>query len=395
MFKHPASVIAAATPTCSRAPAELPTVHYAAIRLRWSLQVLLAFMHRWGVYIVVGGMILSGSASGASAALKGLAAGSVLLVFRSVEQPVWLALLICWAHSLAGTACVVALRPILWNRRWVEIERALPIPPTALHSADALMVILALVPILGVYGTGGWSWLSERPAWLVGQQGCGLGYLAFSIAASVLQGTAVLALWRRSSLRLSGEQRAVHQPGAPARVSWPRRNGHFEPLSALLAVTGLVMFRAPHQRIGWWWVGGTVAGTACVAGMLAWPIGLSWWLGALSAVGFLSTTRLYSLAESDLRPMHERCAPLPIEGSTLLRTRRLLALTPVLVALVFMLGASGCLPARPAVLALYGVTDLVGNVLQVVREVEDPVTRISRWLLTLVILFAIGSEVPS
>ena len=384
---------------------------YERVRLGWCLALLRAFMRRWGVYIAVVLLVLSGSSDSAVAAMKALAAWTVRPLLHAAAHPLWLAALGTAAHAMAGALVVWGLRPLLWPRGWAEVERALPIPPAQQRRSDALVVGLALVPLFGVYLAGAAVWVIESRGRLPPHGGAAALWLVVSMALSVAAGVAILQRMRHApagppqgripecaARRYSSDPRSVH-----ARVAKVTLRSRGRPLPAWRALVLLPLWRGPAQRSGRLLAACGVLLLAFSPVLARWPQFAAWWLGAFASLGLLATSRLAGLVALELTPLHDECGVLPIAPARLRQWRRIAAMLPLSVALpalltVAVLRIDGL---RPIVLAAFAAAAWSGALWQVVLSTarrsmargEDPEARVAGWLFTLVLLLALASEV--
>lgn len=377
----------------------LPTpLRYHRMRLRWCGAALLALLQRWGVYVVVGLAMLGAFSAGGTTSIAAITAWSVLPLFKAAAQSFGLGVLLAALHALIGLGAVIALRPVLWSALWAEAERALPVPPRERLVSDAWVVLLALLPLFVIYAVGAVTWLAPVPDWLRGAEWSAACALALSMASSMAAGLLVLTAMRRPPRGAS--LRALTR--AQAHADWARWR---QPMWRALLLWP--MTRGPARRTGRWLVGlmagllATDAAMASVRGQLAGAGTSSWCLAAWGLVSLAGTSRLYALVQRELAPLHDACAPLPISARQRLLARRLLALLPLIVGLVWMpvawwLGESA---VRPAVAGVYLLVSLVGHAWQLAGRQPQATTsnqsqgEAVRWVFTLVLLTALATEV--
>lgn len=127
-----------------REPLAIVPLAYPSVRLRWSVNMLVALLRRWGIYIVVGLVVLGSGAMVGLGAIAALLELSVAPLFHAAGQPLAVAVLITLAHSLAGALIVLAARPLLWPRSWAEAEAALPISRDSVRRNDLMLVTHAV-----------------------------------------------------------------------------------------------------------------------------------------------------------------------------------------------------------------------------------------------------------
>lgn len=366
-----------------------PTLRYGAVRLRWCGLALKAFIARWGVYVLVTGLVLSAGASGWDQVLQAVAAVLVLPLFSASQHGWWL-LPATLAQALFGAAAVWGARSLLWPLNWADSERALPLPRAETLRSDLLVVLLVLTPLLLMYGAGTVSVLAHRPAWLRPTQGRALAALALAAASSLALGAALLR-WQRG-YRSGGAATPSGRGGvAPAvtetRVVSPRR-----------ALILLPLWRGPARRTGAMLLTGS-ASLVLVAALPAasgWAAGWPWMLAAWAAVALLAATRIDHLARLELTELLQACAGLPVDHRSLLRTRSALGLLPLLPGLAgVLIGMAIAPPAglRPAVLLAWAVACVLACVVEVFAGVQPASDKAARWWFNLIVCVCLASEV--
>lgn len=115
------------------------------------------------------------------------------------------------------------------------------------------------------------------------------------------------------------------------------------------------------------------------------------------------SSRLHALIERELAPLHAACAPLPLSPQRLQWTRRGLGLLPLVLGLCALPLAwwLSARPIHPTVALWYLLASLLGHAWQLSGSTPTAsVTAQSqnqtvRWVLTLVVLLALASEVFS
>jgi hypothetical protein len=372
-----------------REPLAIVPLAYPSVRLRWSVNMLVALLRRWGIYIVVGLVVLGSGAMvglGAIAALLGL---SVAPLFHAAGQPLAVAVLITLAHSLAGALIVLAARPLLWPRSWAEAEAALPISRDSVRRSDLMLVTLALTPLFGLYLGGMLAWLAQT-AGRSGRSLIVIGLLVVSGGLSLCWGLLVLrgARVTQRSTRIGLTTRST-----------PTRDTACTPLGVLPALLVKPMLRGPATRTFRLLLLGVLTLAALVTALAWWPPSGGWWLAAFGAAGLILSARLRGLIEADLAPLHAACAALPLAPRHLQRLREALALTPVLLGLGLLAGlAALSRPGTfntPVLVAFLGAT-LAFNLLQLrLAGRRQPIrasTWAALWLTMLVVLLALASE---
>jgi hypothetical protein len=368
---------------------DFPTLAYHPVRLAWCRAALFALIRRWGIYLLVGVLILGGSGASALAAMSGLVAWSVLPLLHATQQSALQALLMTLAYALFGGALLWALGPLLWPRAWAEAESALPIRRPDQRASDLIVTLLGLTPLFLVYLAGVAVWWGKSPAWMEALWTQALCLLLASMGLSVVLGVALLA-WRR---RLTvGPARNYRHAGA-ARTS-------LRPRSLAMTLLFLPLWRGPAQRSGRFLLLSLLALQGLVAGLALWPHWTSWWLAGFAALAQATSSRLNGLIALELGGLHEACAPLPVRPDRLRLARLALALAPLLLAQGLLLGALAYarVSVQTGVLAACLAAMLLGNLALNVAassqpRPQDAAARVSWWLLILVATIALASEV--
>lgn len=358
------------------------TMDYHAMRLAWCRRALLELLRRWGVYAVVAAVVLGAGISGAGTVLAGAAAWAVVPLFDAVATSAARGLAATGVQAAAGALVVWALRPLLLPARWVEAERALPLPPAALRRSDLALAALALVPWFVLEAAGAASLLAGRPPWLRGREAAALAALVAAGAGSLSIGVRILAR-RRAPPRGARRADAGRAPRSVGTMSWR---------AALLA---LPLWRGPARRAGALMAAGGAALLVPAIGLAAAPAYGGWWPAALALAGLLLATRLSTLVREEIGPLLEAAAALPIDSRAARRQAAALVPLPLLPGLAALLAvaASPALRARPAVLAAYAVGLVGAAAWPSFVPPADAGTAAGRWLLSLVLLFALASEV--
>jgi hypothetical protein len=356
------------------------------MRLRWCALALRAFVRRWGVYIVVTGLVASAGSSTPVAVLAGLSAWLVMPLFQASAQGAWL-LPATLMQALAGAALVWGARSLLWPPAWGEAERALPVEPGQRWRSDLFVVGVALLPLALLYAAGAMSVLAARPAWLQPTQGRAVVALVLALAGSLGLGVLLLQRLRRApspgTAEANGGALVPAAPGAAGlqAAAWP--------LPLLLRP----LWRGPARRTGQVLALGTLALCGAGVAMRQWPAATAWWLVLLALGALLVVTRANGLARQEFAALFEACRVLPLSDGTLQRGRRALCLLPLLPAGLFAAAGLWDTPVRPGVLAAYALV-LAGSCLWEVRAVAaEPADKASRWLFSLGLCVVLATEV--
>jgi hypothetical protein len=382
---------------------------YGAMRLRWCGLALRAFLARWGVLLLVTAFLAGAGSNGPVAAVAGLAGWLVLPLAVAATRGPWL--LPAWlAQAVLGAALVAGARAMLWPTAWREAERALPLPRAQTLRSDALVVALTLLPLWALQAAGAAALLAARTPWLQGHRALAISALASAALGSLGLGVALLQRLRRgpllawparAALRVAGQpgnRLAGRAPAAPAQapaLGSGRGAALQQPAAGpLRALVWLPLWRGPAQRTGQTLVLATAALCLPAAGLVWRPGAAGWWLAAWALAALLATTRLATLARLELAALHAACVALPIAPQRLLNARLalpLLALLPgLLLAVAALLPASGL---RPAVLAAWVLACMAGCAVEAWSAPAEPAAKASRWLFTLALCVALGSEV--
>ncbi len=370
---------------------DFPALAYHPVRLAWCRAALRGLIRRWGIYLLVGMLILGGSGAHALAAMSGLVAWSVLPLLHATQQSFQQTLLMGLIYALIGGALHWALSPLLWPRTWDEAERALPIAVAERRSSDLIMTLLGLTPLFLVYLAGVAVWWVQSPAWIAPLWATALCLLLASMGLSVALGVALLGRRRSLSMR-TASARARRVAGAVPSGLQPR--------STTMTLVLVPLWRGPAQRCGRWCVLSTLSLFSLAACVAAWPQWTSWWLAAVATLGQATCSRLNGLIATELGGLHDACAALPVRPAWLRRARLLLALTPLLIGQALLLGilVNSGMSLQSGALAAYLTVMLLGNAALNAAaghppRPEEAQARVSWWLLILVATIALASEV--
>lgn len=348
----------------------------AHLRVRYSAAALWALARRWGAFIAVFAAVLGSYA--------GQAIGwPALPLFWAVSLPAWPGIALVIGHALIGTLLAWALREALLPQRWIEAERALPLPRGEAWAADAAVVALALTPLAGLHLASWISWRLHAPAWM---HGLWLGS-AMALLASLLLGGALgvlLLRWRRRPRRgrglLASEGSGTQRPHV-----W----------SALLLIP---LWRGPARGLGLWLMGSAVVLLLCLQQAWQAPSQLRWWLAAYAFVALLAASRGLTLAERDLRGLADASLPLPLPPRAWHHARRLLALSPALLgwpmlAAMLLLGPWPLAPlAGPLFLMAAVLAPVLTLYLPAAPGRQGDEVRAARWLLFLTVWIVLATE---
>jgi hypothetical protein len=356
---------------------------YGQMRMAWCRWALLAFVRRWATYLVVAVLVLSAGAVGFVDIVMAAAAWLVLPLFYAASQGAWL-LSATLLQAAVGGAAVWGMRQLLWPTAWAEAERALPLSPAQTWRSDALVVLLALSPLLLLWALGAASLLAQHPAWLRPVRWRALVALVVASAASVALGVALLQRLR------SAPRVATLRPATAARVA-TAISGR---LHWSLAVLCMPLWRGPARRTGLALLWGTGLVLLPAVAIALTPRGVGWWLAALALLALLVTTRVNHLAREELLPLQQACEVLPLAAARIEHARASLGLWPLLLALLALCAALWHVPGlRPAVLMVFVLTTLGSSVAEVLSAPAKADVKAGRWLFSLVLGVCVATEV--
>jgi len=361
---------------------------YHAMRMRWCRASLVAFVRRWGVYLAVVALVAGAGASSGVAAVRALAAWTVLPLFRAAIEGSGHAAVAVLLQAAVGGLLVAALRELLWPLRWRLAERALPLRIRATVASDLIVVAWALAPLWLLYSVGAQALLANDLEWLRPGRGRAVAALVLAAAGSVLLGVAVLQ-WLRRPLAARPRQR-IDAATRGARMPPPSMAlGRRWPVALLM----LPLWRGPARRSGGVLLTGSLllAATATAIAML--PSATPWSLAAYAALAMLLTARLRRLAAADLGALLEAVRPLPIPSATVRAGLVALLLSPVLATLPMLLAALPWHAVRPLVLAAFASGIVACCAAEAGSTSVDAATVSSRWLFSVALLVALASEV--
>ncbi|MBK7613765.1 MAG: hypothetical protein IPJ08_04610 [Burkholderiales bacterium] len=369
---------------------------YAAMRSRWCLASLRAFLKRWGVYLGMAGLAFGAGATGGLAAVAAVAAWTVLPLSWVVAHTRWtvpalaqLALVLA-LQTAASVSLVRALRPLLWPTAWRDSEAALPLSASAVRRSDAVVSALALLLWWAVQALGMANVLLQNPAWLQSARWAAPTALLFTQALAWALGLRGLQAARGAAVGRFRRSVAGAATGAalPTATPW------------WWALLVLPVWRAEARTLGIWWLASLV--------LLMAPSLLLWWqpewasaiYAGWSVAALSLTSRLGHLSRQSLVPLLQAAAAsLPLPLATLDRARRWQLLLPALAGAALLLASALLGPQaaqfRPAVLAgwaLVAALSVWWASGQPPRQADEAALR---WLLSLVIQLALSTEVLS
>jgi len=253
------------------------------------------------------------------------------------------------------------------------------------------MASAALVPWSALQALGAATLLAAAPAWLQPVRGLALGALGTAKVVALAGGVWGLQVARR--VRVRG-------PRAVARQR-PDRRQHAVcvwPTHWILVLLLWPVWRGPAQALGRAMAMGAFMLTALALGALWRPGWAPWWVAGWSTAALAWVSRWNTLAWQGLSPLLASAAEsLPLRASMLERARRGLTLAPVLPMAGGLWAALGVsLPTgtlRPAVALVWGGVLALSLWLATAPPRADAEATASRWLLSLVLLLALSSEI--
>jgi hypothetical protein len=387
------------------------------MRMAWCALALRAFVRRWLVYVLVAAAVFGAGAVGFVHIVMGAAAWLVLPLFYAASQGPWL--LPAWAlQTLFGLALIWGLRHLLWPLAWAEAERALPIEPTHSKRSDAVVVAIALLPLLVLYAAGAAALIGQDPPWLRPSRGHALLALVASAVATLWLGVWLLQRQRRAK---RGHALATAPLGARAgrakvteTVATAAASSLASAASAVIAVSAvsarwasghqvwcllcLPLWRGPATRSGQALALGTLALAAPALGLASSRVGAGWWLAAFASLALLVATRVNHLLREELTPLLQACAPLPLSTSLLHKVRASLGLWPLLLMLPCLWLVLQFLPTsaqhlRPVVWVGFVLACLGSAAWEVFSAPAPAQAKAPRWLFCLALCVALASDV--
>jgi hypothetical protein len=354
------------------------------------------FLRRWGVYIFVGIFTLGSSGIGGIkiSSMTALPAATLLPIFWAVQQAPWVVALVTTGYCMLGAIVCYGLRPLLWSTEWRDVECALPISRKERRHSDFTVMVIGLTPLFAIFAAGMTNWLINASA--SGASGAELleamAMLLFSMMTSIMAG-----MWMLQSMRGNGN---LSNAQAILKLRKKARQGKLASTSVFAALVVLPLMRGPAKRAGHILLFVPLIAVANSVPIF-WPAVTPWWLAAYALSILLMTTRLISVLQFDLAPLHATCAPLPVAERRLRLWRSAVAMIPITVTLpillVALLGIASQLRSFVAVCFL--TTALLGNLLHILGMSIAPgvetraTTRISVWLGILLFQIALASEV--
>jgi len=357
------------------------------------------FVQRWGVYggvlvaVVVG---TAGSVADGALVFAGVVAWTVLPLWHALAVTPWTwGLVALGLQAAIGIGLLRAMRPLLWPMAWRDSENALPLARSETLRSDVVVCSVALLPWWLLQALGGVAVWSQSPAWQVPVRwplAAALGLVQLAALAGGVRGLqqarSVPGLNRRRGDGAGAAVEARRWARPITRIPWP---------SALLLRP---LWRGPAERLGRLLTGGTLALGLFTAAMVWRPAWAPWWLAAWSVCALVLVARLNTLSLQSLAPLLQAAADtLPLSAASLERARRVLVLSAAgLSAITLLAGLCWGLPPgalRPAVLVAWCAVAaaLLWWGTGPARAPSDAQATASAWLLGLVLMLALSSEI--
>lgn len=354
---------------------------YHAMRMRHARGSLVAWLKRWGLWLLTAAALLVMGSNDPLALLAGLPVALALPLFSAAAQGLLPLAGATLAYALAGVLPVWLTRPLWWPVSWAEAERALPLPTAVLRASDRRCLRWGWLPLQALLALGAaLLWVLDPPP-LHATRGLAVAALALAALLAALLARALLRHWRSATAPgRATAARALAMPGV--RASRPAVSLLLRPL-----------WRGPARRSGRT-LALLLAGALLPAlALLRWPAHSGWWLAAAALLATASTALLRRRLHDDLAPLWAASAALPLHTPPQ-RAARALACAPaalgVAAALAVLLVAH-----QPHPLPLAGW--LVTTALAVWRAISTPTERADHdaaWtLLALALALAFGSQV--
>ena len=356
-------------------------IDYTAMRMLRFRRALLDFFRRWGLYLLIA-VVVFGAGSNAPLTVAAATASLLPWPLRAAAERGLLIVPVTMAYALVGVLPVVLTRALWWPRHWAASERALPIGRDTIRRSDRLFCALVMLPWQALLAAGviGIAWHGD--AWRV---------LVAWAAATVA--SLVLALrWMRFVRDGAAGPGIGHERTSTARS----RYATIRPLGSRRALVLLPLLRGRATASASALVASMIA-TTVTASFGAWtPVAGGWSLALLALAALVATSLLRSRTQDELQPLWRAQRHLPLDMAACDRARRFLVLAPASSGIVVGVAAlaASSLPLRPQVLCGYAFALALGCAIEErSTAVMQPTDHAVRWLLTLVVAIAIGSEV--
>lgn len=368
--------------------------NYSQIRLAWLKTSLKNFVRRWAIYVAIGLAVLGGGFIG----MVALAAWSVTPIFYAPLQSMLICILISLGYGVLGGIVVFGLSPLLLPRKWIEIERCLPIEASDRLRSDLTVVCLGLTPLLAIYFLGTVIWLVKFPFWLQEIWVKSISVLLASIGISFFLGHEILK-FRRGTITFSNFNFSFRIANClPGYLS----DKHAY-LSYSMALVVLPLIRGTANRSArlFGLILTVLVGSVVI--LLLFPKWASWTLVTFAVLSQIMVTRLNVVVKEETAHLVEGCAFVPISPNWIKKALRVLVMLPLLLGIVILMIAIifGGIPVKLMVLSIFLLFIFLGNLSLVVASSnppslmlkEDPIANVSWWLLTLLISVALATEV--
>lgn len=370
------------------------TISYSQMRFTGLKARLVNFLKRWAIYLSIGLIVLGGSIDGTLALMSFLVAP----LLQAPQQHLFHSLLICLGYGFVGGLIVLGLSPFLQPADWGEAERALPIKHLERVTSDLLVVILGLLPLIAIYFFGLVVWLIKLPAWLQVVWLKSILLLLTSIGLSIFFGFEILSYRRKLSIRSKLTLAISISKYLSGNLSEKQSS-----LSGLMALLVLPLLRGYANRSAKIFVFTLVLLFGCVVALVIFPTWGSWVLVGFAVCSQTMTGRLNIELKLEMTQIKEACAYVPVRSEWLDKAFRTFVLIPHLLGILFLCVALTVfeMPIRFSVLSGFLLFGFFGNLALIVSsskppmlgKPEDPLAKVSWWLLILAISVALSTEV--
>jgi hypothetical protein len=356
---------------------------YHQVRLKYSLPIIWRANLIWLACLFWGIAIASGAPD--PAYFAGTAALSIMPLVAALKANWLVSFYWVVAHSFTSLLLIIAMRQVIWPSRWRAAEAALPIQSQQLRLTDALLALACMLPLIGLYSAGliGYLWYSVPKA-NIAQSIALVALLILSLCLSLSFGLCYLKLHRaRTAMRELHFRQLI-----PARYY----------RSSLVALVIGPILNGVASRTRQLWFGSLTGGLALIIGLnlsLDRPdSGAPYWLAALSLLLLTAIRLIRKWTEIELAPIHFVTAALPINPLILQRWRRAvpISLICLLLAIFLLMVMVNSLRLTP-VLLFYSLATLGSCIYQATTEQRASEYATLGWIVNLVALFAIGSQV--
>jgi len=359
--------------------------HDGLARLRWrySAAALAALARRWGAFVAVVAALLG------SYMVQAIGWPMLPLLWASAQA--WPLLLAgTAAHALPAAALAWGVREALLPARWLQAERALPLPRRQRHGADLCVIALAQAPLHALYLLSWLGWLHARPVWMQGRWGIALLCWLGSALLGLLLALALLQWRRRPAQRLGAKALIKTSPRRrlPAAQQPIRRSGWWWPLILL------PLWRGPARPV----LLPLLLAPSCLLALLAlaWqrPAQADWCLAGYALVAMLGVSRAHALAWRAYAPLVEASQALPLPTQAWPRRLMVLACAPAWLCWPLLCALLLSTPARlsPIVAPLYLLAAALMPLAAVLGARQRDEARAARWLFCLIVWVVLATE---